>query len=78
MQTTVTKPSELIGNIRLEAVDQWQLFKFNDALQDRMEILLDQKKADSLTAEECIELESIGELDRIFTHMNALLLAQSV
>ena len=41
-----------------------------------MEELLDRKKADLLTSEEVIEVEEIGELDRIFTHINAMLVAQ--
>ena len=53
------------------------LFKFSNHLQDRMELLLDKKKADELALEEIAELEAIGELDRIFTHMNAMLIAQN-
>jgi len=41
-----------------------------------MEELLPRKKADLLTPEEIIELEELGELDRIFTHINAMLVAQ--
>jgi hypothetical protein len=41
-----------------------------------MEELLERKKADLLTPEEIIELEEIGELDRIFTHINAMIVAQ--
>jgi len=41
-----------------------------------MEELLERKKADLLTPEQIIELEEIGELDRIFTHINAMLVAQ--
>jgi hypothetical protein len=40
-----------------------------------MELLLDKKKADQLSAEEMGDLEAIGELDRIFTHMNAMMAA---
>ncbi|MCL1491348.1 MAG: hypothetical protein M1G31_11425 [Pseudanabaena sp. Salubria-1] len=42
-----------------------------------MELLLDKKKTDELALEEIAELEAIGELDRIFTHMNAMLIAQN-
>lgn len=70
-----TKPSSLIGSIKLEQVNQRSLFKFTDDLQLRMEELLESKKADNLTPSEVAELEAIGELDRIFTHMNAMLLA---
>ena len=70
-----TKPSSLIGSIRLEQVDQHTLFKFTDDLQLRMEQLLSSKKADKIAPDELAELEAIGELDRIFTHMNAMLIA---
>jgi len=43
-----------------------------------MEALLDKKKADQLTPEEVGELDAIGELDRIFTHINAMIAAQNV
>jgi hypothetical protein len=66
----------LIGSIKLEKVDQFSLFKFTDELQSRMEELLQRKKADQLNLEEIAELEAIGELDRIFTHINAMLVAQ--
>lgn len=70
-----TKPSSLIGSIKLEQVNQHSLFKFTDDLQRRMEQLLEKKKADNITPSEVGELEAIGELDRIFTHMNAMLVA---
>jgi hypothetical protein len=67
-----TKLSSLIYEIRSEKVDDWLLFKFNDALQLRMEELLEKKKQDKLTLEESSELEAIGELDRIFMHINTI------
>ena len=70
-----TKPSSLIGQIQLEQVDQHSLFKFTDELQKRMEQLLDNKKADKISPSELAELEAIGELDQIFTHINAMLVA---
>ncbi|ERT08800.1 hypothetical protein M595_1246 [Lyngbya aestuarii BL J] len=76
MTPTVVKPSALLGNITIEQIDRINLFKFTDDLQERMQELLDKKKADSLTVEESTELEAIGELDRIFTHINAMLAAQ--
>jgi hypothetical protein len=72
MTTVIARPSSLIGYIRLEKVNNFNLFKFNDELQARMEELLERKKADLLTPEEMMELEAIGELDRIFTHINAM------
>ena len=38
-----------------------------------MELLLEKRKVEPLSVEEIPELETIGELDRIFTHMNAML-----
>lgn len=77
MSPIISKPSSLLSNIYIKKVDNFRLFKFDDRLQTRMEELLERKKADSLTPEEAIELEAIGELDRIFTHINAMLVAQT-
>ncbi len=76
MTTVIARPSSLLANIKVETIDNLSVFKFNDELQVRMEQLLELKKADLLTPEEIIELEEIGELDRIFTHINAILVAQ--
>lgn len=77
MATILNKPSSLIHEIQIEKVGDWSLFKFSESLQLRMENLLEKKKADRLTADEIDELEAIGELDRIFTHINAMLAAQN-
>ena len=77
MAITLNKPSSLIHEIRLEKVDNWNLFKFSESLQLRMENLLENKKADQITPDEIAELDTIGELDRIFTHINAMLAAQN-
>ncbi|MBW4552970.1 MAG: hypothetical protein KME35_17950 [Aphanocapsa sp. GSE-SYN-MK-11-07L] len=78
MFTTLNKPSSLIHEIRLEKVGNWTLFKFSEALQLRMESFLEKKKAEQITPDEIAELDAIGELDRIFTHINAMLAAQNV
>ena len=77
MVATINKPSSLIHEIRLEKVGNWNLFKFSEPLQQRMENLLERKKADQVTPDEIAELDAIGELDRIFTHINAMLAAQN-
>ncbi|PSF37133.1 hypothetical protein C7H19_11895 [Aphanothece hegewaldii CCALA 016] len=77
MLTTLGKPSSLLHEIRLEKVGEWNLFKFSDTLQLLMESLLEKKKADQLTLEEIVEFETIGELDRIFTYINAMIVAQN-
>jgi hypothetical protein len=53
------------------------LFKFTEELGDRLQILIDKKKADILTPDEMIELESIGELDEIFSYINAQMAARA-
>ena len=75
MVTTLKKPSSLMNEIKLERVDDWYLFKFSESLQVRLESLLEKKKGDRLTDDETTELDAIGELDRIFTHINAMLAA---
>lgn len=77
MVKTFNKPSSLIHEIQLEKVGGWSLFKFSESFQLRMENLLEQKKADQITPDEIAELDAIGELDRIFTHINAMLAAQN-
>jgi hypothetical protein len=78
MVSILNKPSSLVHEICLEQVEGWKLFKFSESLQKRMEILLEKRKADQLIADEVIELDTIGELDRIFTHINAMIAAQDV
>ncbi|MEH2232068.1 MAG: hypothetical protein V7K71_21000 [Nostoc sp.] len=46
MTTVIARPSSLVGSIRIEKLDKFKLFKFNDELQARMEELLERKKAD--------------------------------
>lgn len=75
MDATLLRPSKFIGDIHLEQVEGLALFKFGNELQERMEWLLERRKSEELTAAEALELEEIGELDRIFTHMNAMLVA---
>ncbi|TYQ27280.1 hypothetical protein [Pseudanabaena sp. UWO310] len=77
MTATLVKPSLLIHEICVEKVGNLSLFRFSDRLQDRMESLLEKRKVEMLSTEEIPELESIGELDRTFTHMNAMLAAQN-
>jgi hypothetical protein len=73
MTSVLSKPSSLINEIQMAKVGTWNLFKFSESLQLRMETLLDKKKEDLLLPEDVAELDSIGELDRIFTHINAMI-----
>jgi hypothetical protein len=78
MAVVLSKPSSLLHEIQIEKVGTLNLFKFSESLQLRMENLLEQKKADLLSPEDVAELDSIGELDRIFTHINAMIAADRV
>jgi hypothetical protein len=78
MISILSRPSSLVHEICIEQVGKWKLFKFSESLQHRMEVLLEKKKADQLVPEEVMELDAIGELDRIFTHINAMVAAQDV
>ncbi len=75
---TMVQPSCWIEvGIQIQKVRGLNLFKFNDDLQLRLEILLERKKNNILTVEESAELAGITELDRIFTLMNARIIAES-
>jgi hypothetical protein len=73
MTVILSKPSSLINEIQMTKIGTWNLFKFSESLQLRMETLLDKKKEDLLSPEDVAELDAIGELDRIFTHINAMI-----
>ena len=76
--TALLKPSTLIPKgLKVQQIDNLTLFKFTDELGDRMRSLLDRKKADALTADEALELEAIGELDEIFSYINAVMAARA-
>ncbi len=76
--TTFLKPSTLLPKgLRVQQINNLTLFKFTDELGDRLQTLLDKKKADTLTAQETIELEAIGELDEIFSYINAVMAARA-
>ena len=78
MTTTLIKPSAILPEgLCIQQIDNLTLFKFTDELGARMQELLDKKKADTLTPEEIIELETIDELDNIFSYINAVVAAQA-
>ncbi len=75
--TTLLKPSTLLPKgLQVQQINNLTLFKFTNELGDRMQTLLDKKKADNLTPEETLELEAIGELDEIFSYINAIMAAR--
>jgi hypothetical protein len=69
---SMVQPSSLIPvGMNIVPLGNVFLFRLTDDLQDRLEDLLDRKKADALTNEQIAELEGITELSRIFTLINA-------
>jgi hypothetical protein len=76
--TTLLKPSTLIPKgLQIQQAGNLTLFKFTDELGERLQSLLDKKKADRLTSEEILELEAISELDEIFSYINAVMAARA-
>jgi hypothetical protein len=72
------QPSSFIdADIQMKVVQGLYLFKFSDALQDRLERLNEKQKTSSLNSDEEAELTGILELDRIFTLLNAKIIAET-
>ena len=76
-QMMVQPSSWVESGIKISKVRGLNLFKFTEELQLRLEELAEKQKADSITAEENAELSGILELDRIFTLLNARIIAES-
>ena len=76
-QVMVQPSSWIEEGIKIQKIRGLNLFKFTDQLQLRLEILIERKKANLLTPQETVELAGITELDRIFTLMNARIIAES-
>ncbi|MGF1523400.1 MAG: hypothetical protein ACFBSF_13885 [Leptolyngbyaceae cyanobacterium] len=76
-QTMVQPSSWIESGIQIQKVRGLNLFKFTDELQARLEALINQQKSGDLTPEDEAELAGITELDRIFTLMNARIIAES-
>jgi hypothetical protein len=72
------QPSSFIdAGIQIKPIRGLFLFKFSDDLQARLESLNEKKRELSLTPDEEMELTGILELDRIFTLLNAKIVAES-
>jgi hypothetical protein len=76
-QMMVQPSSWVESGIQMSKVRDLYLFKFTPALQSRLDQLTEKKKTDMLTSEEEAELTGILELDRIFTLLNAKVIAES-
>ncbi|MBD2162585.1 hypothetical protein H6F46_17995 [Limnothrix sp. FACHB-1083] len=72
------KPSSFIDTgIQVQLVRGLLLFKFSEFLQERLESLNEKQREEQLTPDETVELAGILELDRIFTLLNAKIIAES-
>jgi transcriptional antiterminator Rof (Rho-off) len=76
-QVMVQPSSWVESGIKITKVRNLNLFKFTDELQSRLDELSEKKKVEFLTSEEEAELTGILELDRIFTLLNARIIAES-
>lgn len=75
-QMMVQPSSWVESGIQISKVRNLYLFKFTPELQSRLDRLTEKKKTDMLTSEEEAELTGILELDRIFTLLNAKVIAE--
>ena len=76
-QMMVQPSSWVDSGVTLRKVRGQSLFKFTDSLQIRLDDLAERQKTDELTETEQAELAGILELDRIFTLLNAKIIAES-
>ncbi|MEN9519642.1 MAG: hypothetical protein RLZZ381_2230 [Cyanobacteriota bacterium] len=72
------QPSFFIdAGIQIKSVRELFLFKFSEDLQERLESLNEKQRESKLSSDEEVELTGILELDRIFTLLNAKIIAES-
>jgi len=68
------QPSQLLAaHLQMGPQNGVMVFHLTEAAQARVEDLLTRRKETGLTEAEQAELEAFGELDRIFTYINAQL-----
>jgi hypothetical protein len=75
IQVAISPSSLLDEGVYVEEIDGLRLFKFTEILQARLENLLLIDETNELSGQERAELDSLNELDRFFTYLNARLLA---
>ena len=76
-QMMVQPSSWVETGITMSKVRDHYLFKFTEELQERLTELNQKQKEASLSESEAAELVGILELDRIFTLLNAKIIAES-
>ena len=74
----MVQPSSWIDQgITIQTVRGLRLFKFTEELQLRFEELIDLYKEQKLEQDQEAELKGLQELDRIFTLLNARIIAEA-
>lgn len=74
----MVQPSSWVETgITVQTVRGLKLFKFTEELQNRFEELIELYKENQLNQEQEAELKGLTELDRIFTLLNARLIADA-
>lgn len=76
-QMMVQPSSWVDSGVTLRKVRGRNLFKFTDPLQSRLDDLAERQKTSELTESEQAELTGMLDLDRIFTLLNAKIIAES-
>jgi hypothetical protein len=75
IQVAISPSSLLDEDVCVEGIDGLRLFKFTETFQSRLENLLLTNETNELSEQERAELDSLNELDRFFTYLNARLLS---
>ncbi len=75
IQVAISPSTLLDESICVEDIEGLRLFKFTEALQTKLEELLKKNELNALSSEEADDLDSINELERFFTYLNARLIA---
>lgn len=76
-QLMIQSSSFIDAGIQMKPVRGLFLFKFSETLQERLEDLNEKRRESTLSKDEEVELTGILELDRIFTLLNAKIIAES-
>lgn len=77
IQVAISPSTLLDESICVENVEGMRLFKFTETFQRKLDALLEKNETSDLSSEELQELNSLNELGRFFTYLNARLLVQS-
>lgn len=75
IQVAISPNTLLNEGIGVEEIEGFRLFKFTEMLQTKLETLLQKNELNTLSSEEAHKLDSLNELERFFSDLNARLIA---